>query len=491
MPGNGEISGEGRGTAEVLCETMRTMYSLGWCSGSGGGISIRDRDAKRIHMAPSGVNKELIQPEHVFQLDDQSGKVVKQGDGGCNSLKLSECAPLFMQAYKFRDAGAVLHSHGMECVLVTNLLERCHAQDDIGYGACNANEFRMSGMEMIKGIPNHGNTDTLVVPIIENTENESELVDSLRWAMLAYPRTHAVMVRRHGIYVWGPTWQKAKTIAECYHYLCQSYLRMVELSVIPHPVTSASRAIGQAQQPTALHQDANGRKRKTSEDGSVEPNGNGIAAQNGGAPAVYSKQRCPRAWVMPDDSACVDQCHANRAAPERLLPWSVLDTLGVYHRKLDGTAEDPQLGEIRETHGYNYHDVCTVSEAGMGAEKYAKMKKIFYEEHFHEDDEVRYVMDGSGYFDVRDDRRIPQGKDGSGTCGKWLRIQVTKGDLINLPAGMYHRFTTDENDAIVAMRLFSGEPVWTALPPDAKNVKRIAYVDKYLEASGVVATQAL
>jgi len=45
--------------------------------------------------------------------------------------------------------------------------------------------------------------DTLEVPIIENTPYEEDLKDSMADAMRQYPDAAAVLVRRHGIYVWG------------------------------------------------------------------------------------------------------------------------------------------------------------------------------------------------------------------------------------------------------------------------------------------------
>ncbi|KAE9590620.1 putative 2-hydroxy-3-keto-5-methylthiopentenyl-1-phosphate phosphatase [Lupinus albus] len=72
-------------------------------------------------------------------------------------------------------------------------------------------EFRITHMEMIKGIKGHGYYDELVVPIIENTAYEYELTDSFAKAIEAYPKTTAVLVRNHGVFVWGDSWISAKT----------------------------------------------------------------------------------------------------------------------------------------------------------------------------------------------------------------------------------------------------------------------------------------
>lgn len=197
-------------TRELICELCRHFYDLGWASGTGGGISIKE--GSRIYMAPSSVPKERLCPVDMFTLDED-GQVLEEPGGG---LKLSQCAPLFLHAYKIRNAGAVLHSHSINAVTATLLFDKT---------------FRIKNMEMQKGLTGYGAFDTVEVPIIENTALECDLADSLGEAIRNHPKSHAVLVRRHGVYVWGKDWQEAKTHAECYDYLFEVSTRMKQLGI--------------------------------------------------------------------------------------------------------------------------------------------------------------------------------------------------------------------------------------------------------------------
>jgi len=201
---------ESQKNRELVCELCRNFYHLGWASGTGGGISIKE--GGRIYMAPSGVQKERLRPEDIFVLNEDGGIVEEPGGG----TQLSQCAPLFMHAYKMRNAGAVLHSHSIHANLVTQLFRK---------------KFVIQGMEMQKGLQGYGAFDTLEVPIIENTAHERDLADSLGQAIRDNPKTQAVLVRNHGVYVWGRDWKQAKTQAECYDYLFEAAGRMKQLGI--------------------------------------------------------------------------------------------------------------------------------------------------------------------------------------------------------------------------------------------------------------------
>ncbi|KAK1333313.1 hypothetical protein QTO34_006854 [Cnephaeus nilssonii] len=172
-----------------------------------------------------------------------------------------------------------------------------------------------------------------------------------------------------------------------------------------------------------------------------------------------------QAWYL-DDSAA-DPRRPHRPEPARPVGLEQLRRLGILYWKLDPDRHesDPELEKIRKERNYSWMDIVTLSKeklpdyeekarssrfGGLIGFASSTVIKMFYTEHLHRDEEIRYVLDGSGYFDVRDAE------------DRWIRIAVEKGDMITLPAGIYHRFTLDEQNYVKAMRLFVGEPVWTA-----------------------------
>jgi len=208
----------------LIPELCKHMYDLGWATGTGGGFSMKL--GNEIYVAPSGVQKERIKPEDIFVLDKDQKLLCSPAD---NTLKASECTPLFFNAYTMRQAGAVMHSHSQNALLVTLLYNK---------------EFRITHIEMIKGIrkgpgndaPSLQYYDTLRVPIVENTPREHQLTERMAKAMEEYPDTNAVLVRRHGVYVWGPTWQKCKAMMESFDYLFEIAIKMKQLGLDPEAI---------------------------------------------------------------------------------------------------------------------------------------------------------------------------------------------------------------------------------------------------------------
>ena len=91
------------------------------------------------------------------------------------------------------------------------------------------------------------------------------------------------------------------------------------------------------------------------------------------------------------------------------------------------------VDELASERGYRNRDEVKVSPTTMG-DAYETKVKSFFAEHLHEDEEIRYIRGGKGYFDVRNEG------------DQWVRIELEKDDLIILPPGIYHRFTTDETN---------------------------------------------
>ncbi|CAM8893457.1 unnamed protein product [Rhodiola kirilowii] len=182
-----------------------------------------------------------------------------------------------------------------------------------------------------------------------------------------------------------------------------------------------------------------------------------------------------QAWYM--DESDEDQRLPHHKDPKEYVSLDELAALGVLSWRLDADnyETDEELKKIREDRGYSYTDFCEVCPEKLP--NYEEKIKNFFEEHLHTDEEIRYCVGGSGYFDVRD-------KD-----EKWIRVWVKKGGMIVLPAGIYHRFTLDTDNYIKAMRLFVGDPIWTPFNrPHDHLPARKAYVETFAQKGSVNAS---
>jgi 1,2-dihydroxy-3-keto-5-methylthiopentene dioxygenase len=73
----------------------------------------------------------------------------------------------------------------------------------------------------------------------------------------------------------------------------------------------------------------------------------------------------------------------------------------------------------------------------------------FNTEHWHDEDEVRYIVAGRGLFHVHPQK------------GPVVAIEVEAGDLIRVPRGTHHWFDLCGDKRIRAIRLFQDTAGWT------------------------------
>jgi methylthioribulose-1-phosphate dehydratase len=162
------VSSDAHHPANLIPELCRLFYQLGWVTGTGGGISIRKGD--HVYIAPSGVQKERIQPEDLFVLSLMPYPAPPLRFPS-KPYQASACTPLFYNAYHMRNAGACIHTHSQHAVMATLLTP--------------GDTFVITHQEMIKGIrkPSEQRSlrydEQLVIPIVENTCREQDLQERM------------------------------------------------------------------------------------------------------------------------------------------------------------------------------------------------------------------------------------------------------------------------------------------------------------------------
>lgn len=110
------------------------------------------------------------------------------------------------------------------------------------------------------------------------------------------------------------------------------------------------------------------------------------------------------------------------------------------------TAYAPQIDALKARGGYVTADVIDVKPDTPNLDA---MLAKFSVEHWHDEDEVRFIVEGRGLFHVN-----------SGT-GPVFAVEVEAGDLLRVPRGTRHWFDLCAERRIRAIRLFQDPSGWT------------------------------
>jgi 1,2-dihydroxy-3-keto-5-methylthiopentene dioxygenase len=109
-------------------------------------------------------------------------------------------------------------------------------------------------------------------------------------------------------------------------------------------------------------------------------------------------------------------------------------------------AYDKEIAELKLRGGYVTADVIDVCPETPGLDE---MLAKFKREHWHDEDEVRFIIAGHGVFHIH-----PR-------TGPVVAIEVEPGDLIRVPRGTWHWFDLSADRRIRAIRLFQDTSGWT------------------------------
>ncbi len=123
------------------------------------------------------------------------------------------------------------------------------------------------------------------------------------------------------------------------------------------------------------------------------------------------------------------------------------DSLTDQEKDLLLSALDSRFEEQRKKFGYETRDLVVLHSKVPRLEE---MLAIFDKTHRHGDDEVRYIIDGSGIFGFV----MPGGQQALLTIGSEEYIRV--------PAETEHWFVLDEKKRIKAVRYFTSKDGWVA-----------------------------
>lgn len=115
-----------------------------------------------------------------------------------------------------------------------------------------------------------------------------------------------------------------------------------------------------------------------------------------------------------------------------------------------------EIETLKAEGGYVTADVIDVTPATPNLEA---MLNKFNKEHWHDEDEVRFILEGHGLFHIHPEN------------GPVVAVEVGPGDLLSVPRGTHHWFDLCRDRRVRAIRLFQDPAGWAPHYTDSNQEK--------------------
>lgn len=190
-----------------LADVKDELAARDWFPGTSGNLAIKVSDQPTTFLVTASGKDKRKRTSEDFLLVDDTGKAVDE-----TNLRPSAETLLHVEIYRKTNAGCSLHVHTLDNNVISEL-----------FGDQGMVTFRKQ--ELIKAFDLWEEDAELQIPIIPNHADIPTLAKEFSQFVTA--DTGAVLIRNHGITVWGRTAFEAKKFLEAAEFLFSYQLKLL------------------------------------------------------------------------------------------------------------------------------------------------------------------------------------------------------------------------------------------------------------------------
>lgn len=200
--------------AIALCALARWISVRHWVPATGGNFSIRQGENSALVTA-SGTDKGELSPQDLLPVSWLGSHI------SCSAGKPSAETALHACLYQLDPTiKAVLHTHSVSATVFSRLIP--------------AGQYQFTGYEMQKAISGNLSHDTSCpLVLFDNTQDIPALAAQVTEYWQQAPLNYALLVRGHGLYVWGRSLAEAKRHLEGWEFLINCELERIKVFGLP------------------------------------------------------------------------------------------------------------------------------------------------------------------------------------------------------------------------------------------------------------------